>query len=115
MDKLRQFTAWALGPVQKLLAWAVGFTDGTKAEQSAKHLLTLVAGFTLCRGTAIIYRAIAHTIYQNKPVDMGAVYALTAMVVPVAALAGVIYLNGNEAAPKMPTIPPPPEPPKEQP
>ncbi len=115
MEKFQKFLAWAASPIQKILAWAVGFTDGTKAEQSAKHLLTLVAGFTLCRGAAIIYRAIAHNIYLNRPVDMGAVYALSAMVVPVAALAGVIYLNGTESAPKPPAIPKPPEPPKEHP
>lgn len=110
MDWLKGILAKVSMPVGKLAAWIAGFLDGTDPTKSAKHLLMLLAGFTLCRGTAIIYRAIAHNIYMGHPIDSGAVYALGTMVVPVAALAGVAYLSNGEVA-KMPPIPPPPPPP----
>ena len=52
----------------------------------------LIATFTLCRATIILAKAIAHTIYQGSEIPMGTVYAFAALTVPVAGLAGIVYL-----------------------
>ena len=74
------------------LAWAAGFFDSTDPTKSMKRLAMLLATFTLCRGTIIMTKAIAHTIYQGQEVPNGTVLALAAFTVPVAGLAGIVYL-----------------------
>jgi uncharacterized protein YycO len=57
-----------------------------------KRLAMLLATFTICRGTIILTKAVAHTIYQGQEVPNGTVLALAAFTVPVAGLAGIVYL-----------------------
>jgi hypothetical protein len=72
--------------------WWAGFFDSTNPMQSTKRLAMVMATFTLCRGTIILAKAIAHQVYQGNEVPQGTVLALAAFTVPVAALAGVVYL-----------------------
>lgn len=72
--------------------WVAGFFDANDPTRSMKRLAMLLATFTLCRATIILAKAIAHTIYQGNEVPMGTVYAFAALTVPVAGLAGIVYL-----------------------
>jgi hypothetical protein len=96
------FTDRAKAVLMGTLRWLGGFFDATNPGQSMKRLLMALSGFTLCRGTIIMCKAIAHQIYMGRPVDMGMVAALTALTVPVAALAGVIYLLKQDPTTPMP-------------
>lgn len=90
--------------------WFTGFFDGTKPEQSMKRLLMALAGFTLCRGTIMLCKAIAHAIYVGQQVDQNSVYALAALAVPVAALAGVVYIFRKDGPSQAGTTTDSPEP-----
>jgi len=78
--------------IMAVVFWFIGFFDGTKPEQSMKRALMALAGFTLCRGTIMICKAIAHAIYVGQQVDQNSVYALGVLAVPVAGLAGIVYI-----------------------
>jgi hypothetical protein len=80
------------GTFGKFAGWVSGFFDATDPTRSMKRLAMLLATFTLCRGTIILTKAVAHTIYQGQEVPNGTVLALAAFTVPVAGLAGVVYL-----------------------
>ena len=80
------------GAFRAFVRWWAGFFDSTNPMQSTKRLAMVLATFTLCRATIIMAKAIAHQIYQGNEVPMGTVYAFAALTVPVAALAGVVYL-----------------------
>jgi hypothetical protein len=95
-EDVRQGAIKVLGSVDgtlgKFAGWVAGFFDANDPTRSMKRLAMLMATFTLCRGTIILTKAVAHTIYQGQEVPNGTVLALAAFTVPVAGLAGVIYL-----------------------
>lgn len=76
----------------KFVGFVAGFFDANDPTRSMKRLAMLLATFTLCRGTIILTKAVAHTIYQGNEVPNGTVLALAAFTVPVAGLAGIVYL-----------------------
>lgn len=86
--------AWVLVAVK----WLVGFFDAENPATSMKRLTMVMAAFTLCRGTIMLTKAIAHQIYMGKPVDPQAVYVLGVLTIPVAALAGVAYIFRKDGA-----------------
>jgi len=95
-EQVRQGASIVLSTVDSTIGrfagWVAGFFDANDPTRSMKRLAMLLATFTLCRATIILAKAIAHTIYQGNEVPMGTVYAFAALTVPVAGLAGIVYL-----------------------
>lgn len=85
---------WILAAVK----WLADFFDAASLSSSMKRLTVFMAAFTLCRGVIILCKAIAHQIYQNKPVDPNAAYVLGVLAIPVAALGGVAYIFRKDGA-----------------
>jgi hypothetical protein len=92
LQALKEVLVRQKGVGDAFVVWCAGFFDATNPSQSMKRLAMLLATFTLCRATIILAKAIAHTIYQGNEVPMGTVYAFAALTVPVAGLAGIVYI-----------------------
>jgi len=76
----------------KFVRWLAAFFNGGDDTSSSKRALTIGAGATLCYSVIRLTNAIARAIEAGTPVSETAAWALGTLSVPVAAMAGVIYV-----------------------
>jgi hypothetical protein len=72
--------------------WFSGFFDALDPRKSMKRAAMAAATGTLCYGAVKMSNACAWIIANGKHLDQWDVIALSALIVPLAALAGAVYV-----------------------